>query len=646
MRFAITLIAIFISVVGIGALSVQDHHASRERAVRDRLLDNSKRLRTAITDLRLSVSGMSDTFHVYGVRTRYERLREAYKHLEPFAEYADPEYVTAWINGAPLPRIDLKSQFHDVLQPTGLQVLDELLHADPHDVLDSIARVREIVDRLDADLTALDAEVRNVRFTDRMFIEMARMATMRVMSMGITGFDRPASEPSMADDTAALRTVECIASTFERACAERGSTQASRAASLARTGIARLRAAASFDDFDRADFIRDVLDPLYGALYDIQRDLEIERSDEVTSVPISLDPAARSMFTGSTLNPLYGTGLPRALFTPQAVELGRMLFFDPVLSADNDRSCASCHVPERAFTDGLPRSVARGGRDHIDRNAPTLLDAVFARRFFHDLRAQRLDDVIEHVVSNRREFGSTPSAMIERLRHSSEYRHLFVAVFANEPDPVNLANVGRSIAAYLATLVSFNSPVDAFLRGERASLDPAVRRGMNLFMGRAACATCHFPPTFAGYVPPHFLASESEILGVPVRPDTANAQLDPDVGRAGGVHREHVAIYRNSFKTPTVRNVSLTAPYMHHGAYATLEQVVDFYDRGGGSGIGIDHPYQTLASDRLQFTKRDHQDLIAFMRALTDTAGTTARPARLPSMDDPRLDRRTIGGDY
>jgi cytochrome c peroxidase len=143
-----------------------------------------------------------------------------------------------------------------------------------------------------------------------------------------------------------------------------------------------------------------------------------------------------------------------------------------------------------------------------------------------------------------------------------------------------------------------------------------------------------------------FQSTETEILGVATRPDTAGATLDPDVGRAGGILREQVAIYRNSFKTPTVRNIALTAPYMHNGAYTSLHEVVKFYDLGGGAGIGIDHPYQTLAADRLDFSERDYDDLIAFMQALTDTSGTTQVPHTLPQFSDPRFARRPIGGAY
>jgi cytochrome c peroxidase len=140
-------------------------------------------------------------------------------------------------------------------------------------------------------------------------------------------------------------------------------------------------------------------------------------------------------------------------------------------------------------------------------------------------------------------------------------------------------------------------------------------------MGKALCATCHFPPTFNGVVPPRYLETESEVLGVPTRfpalPGTA-LSLDPDPGR----HHVHYApIFRNAFKTPTVRNAELTAPYLHNGGMETLEDVMDFYNAGGGAGLGLDVPNQTLPSDSLGLTRREMDDVIAFMKALTDTTG-------------------------
>ena len=155
-----------------------------------------------------------------------------------------------------------------------------------------------------------------------------------------------------------------------------------------------------------------------------------------------------------------------------------------------------------------------------------------------------------------------------------------------------------------------------------------MRRGFNLFMGEAACGTCHFAPTFAGLVPPFYRESESEVLGVPAAsPMTGATELDADPGRvASGQPLDGVDFYAYSFKTPTVRHAAETAPYMHNGAFATLGEVVDFYEAGGGAGLGLDVPHQTLPFDSLALDDGDRADLVAFMEALSDVGRATAQP--------------------
>ena len=143
-----------------------------------------------------------------------------------------------------------------------------------------------------------------------------------------------------------------------------------------------------------------------------------------------------------------------------------------------------------------------------------------------------------------------------------------------------------------------------------------------MFVGKGKCATCHFLPLTNGTVPPMYQKSEVEVLGTPVRADTARGTVDPDVGR----HRlSRAEPHRYAFRTPSLRNVALTAPYMHNGAYPTLESVIDFYNRGGGAGIGIGLDNQTLPPDPLNLTAGEQRNLVTFLRALTDTTGTGRR---------------------
>lgn len=147
-------------------------------------------------------------------------------------------------------------------------------------------------------------------------------------------------------------------------------------------------------------------------------------------------------------------------------------------------------------------------------------------------------------------------------------------------------------------------------------------------------------------VPPSYLENESEVIGVPHSKDTVNPRLDGDLGRGKAKVHEQVDIFRHSFKTPTVRNVALTAPYMHNGVYETLEEVMDFYNKGGGVGLGIDIPNQTLPFDNLNLNANEIRDIIAFMKTLTDTTGLTGLPEKLPTFQDVSLNNRKIGGLY
>lgn len=165
------------------------------------------------------------------------------------------------------------------------------------------------------------------------------------------------------------------------------------------------------------------------------------------------------------------------------------------------------------------------------------------------------------------------------------------------------------------------------MRGDSSTMNGTEVNGFNLFMGKAKCGTCHFMPSFNGTVLPTFTSSESEVIGVPETKE--GKKLDSDPGRFGVYEIDNL---KNAFKTPSIRNIAVTAPYMHNGVFATLEEVVDFYDKGGGKGIGLNVENQTLPGDSLALTETEKKALIAFMRSLTDSSFVTHReifPAKL-----------------
>jgi cytochrome c peroxidase len=288
--------------------------------------------------------------------------------------------------------------------------------------------------------------------------------------------------------------------------------------------------------------------------------------------------------------------------TPAKIALGRRLFHDRRLSRDGSRSCASCHDPRRAFTDG--RTLAVGPAGAVGRrNVPTIVNRAWGRSFFWDGRASTLEQQALLPILNPIELGALPDDVVT-LSRSRAYRDDFQKAFG--ADPV-LDDVARALATYVRTIVAGDSPYDRFAAGDESALGRSARRGLGLFTGRAGCAACHSGPTFTD--------EQFHNTGVAWRPSTGSGQVpstgsEPsDIGRAAVSGRDDD---RGAFKTPTLREVARTAPYMHDGSLATLDEVIDYYDRGGQRNPGLDSMLRPLG-----LTLQDKRDLGAFLGSLT-----------------------------
>jgi cytochrome c peroxidase len=248
-----------------------------------------------------------------------------------------------------------------------------------------------------------------------------------------------------------------------------------------------------------------------------------------------------------------------------------------------------------------------------------LLNAGYAPALFDDLRAQSLEMQAGVVLASPSEMGGSAELAATRLKKDSSYAAAFARAFPEGPDRAITSHAVRmALSAYVRSLSALNSRFDRAVRGDTNAMSDIERFGFTVFMGKGRCGTCHFLPLFNGTMPPDFVASDPEIIGTPERPTARPMRLDPDPGIAG---IDAQPVHRAAFKVPTLRNVALTAPYMHNGAFETLEEVVDFYDHGGGAGSGIDLPNQTLPADSLHLSKEEQRALVAFLKALTDTAG-------------------------
>ncbi|MEP7000232.1 MAG: cytochrome c peroxidase, partial [bacterium] len=307
-----------------------------------------------------------------------------------------------------------------------------------------------------------------------------------------------------------------------------------------------------------------------------------------------------------------GTPIP----SRDIVGLGARLFVDPALSGNGRRSCASCHQPAQDFADGMATaaSIERSG-PRVTRNTPTLINAALQPTQFADERSVTLEDQALEVLRSPAEMGSSVDKAVATLRGRAGYDVLFANAFGGQASSaITPIRVRQALAAYVRSLVALDSRFDRAVRGDTITMSAQERQGFTLFMGKAACGTCHFAPLFSGNIPPHYMNSDVEVIGTS-RSAARFSVLDADSGRA---RIDHLPLHYRAFKTPSLRNVAQTAPYMHNGGFRTLDDVMRFYEGGGGRGAGAHIDNQTLSADSLHLTRPERKAVIAFLGALSD----------------------------
>ena len=296
--------------------------------------------------------------------------------------------------------------------------------------------------------------------------------------------------------------------------------------------------------------------------------------------------------------------------------LGEKLFSENTLSGNGTKSCVSCHNPGNYFSDGLSKSKSFDRITSVKRNAPTLLYSGLQHSQFWDGRVKSLEEQIEAVIKDPREMHGNMSVSLAKINGDKMYRKAFRTAFSKKrSEPVSEQEVYRAIASYIRTLNPYSSAFDKYLGGNKTALTDNQKAGFNLFMGKAQCGTCHFAPLFNGLIPPFYSLTEFEVLGTTKTEDLVNPEYDTDEGRF--VFRP-IKFYKGAFKTPTVRNSAKTGPYMHNGAFNSLESLMEFYNQGGGAGLGLDFPTQTLSTGKLNLTDTEKMQIIKFLDSLTD----------------------------
>ncbi len=567
----------------------------------------------ALTVARLDAAAQSlhRTADVPRAQSAFVEARRAFKLVELGLEYYMPSTARE-MNGPALPEVEEEEGPEAVFPPKGFQVIEEILYGDDpvaerEGLVMETGTLRPLVTRAQTMMAAQQATDAHV--WDAVKLEMARIATL-----GMAGFDSPVAGHGLSEADAALEGIVRTLSPYRN-----NDSSWARVDSMLTEARRMLLATSDRDAFDHFTFLAQHLVPLGHAVQRTRRVLNIEVPAERRAFAMD----AATVFDTAAFDVLGFAPLDAGSPTPAQVALGAQLFRDPRLSGDGTRSCSSCHLPGKAYSDGLVANQARGGAP-LARNTPTVINSGLQLGSFADLRTTFLEDQVTDVIESVDELHGNLGTIATRLAADSALAAQFRAAYASEPARrdtlITASHIRSALAAYQRSLSRLNSPVDRALRGEVGALSDAARLGFNVFVGKGKCATCHFLPLTNGTVPPMYQKSEVEVLGVPSRAVTTNATVDADVGRYRLTRAEP---HRYAFRTPSIRNVALTAPYMHNGVYRTLEAVVDFYDRGGGAGIGIALGNQTLPPDKLKLTPEEKRALVAFMRALTDTTGTS-----------------------
>jgi cytochrome c peroxidase len=399
----------------------------------------------------------------------------------------------------------------------------------------------------------------------------------------------------------------------------------------------------SFSAFDQFDFIKDFVNPLFALN---QRLINAYNVRSINYNDYTLNNDIQSIFDKS----LYTSQNTKGLYSmvedekklAQIRYIGKLLFYDPILSGNNKRSCASCHKPTEYFTDTSVNTAF--GFDHqqrLPRNTPTLINSVYNHLLMLDGKHISLQAQGKDVITNKSEMNSNERELIQKVMSCKEYREAFKSFLKLTPEEkeITINHIVSAITFYDGSYSRFYSPFDDAMN-HKGFVNEDVKKGFNLFMTRAKCGTCHFVPNFNGVKPP-YVGSEFEVLGTPE--DTSYKEISSDKGRYM-INKAPETLH--AFRTGSIRNAKYTKPYLHNGIFKTLEEVIEFYDVGGGQGKKITVDNQTLPGDSLKLSKTEKKQLLDFIYSLNEDILFEDAPPSLPISSDKSLNSRKLGGEY
>jgi cytochrome c peroxidase len=576
------------------------------------------------------------------IKKEIQNCRFKFKGLDFWMRYIEP-LSQKKING-PLPvewETEVFEKYEKPYKREGagftlaLQYLDE-------DQIDKSHLLNLINQSLAATKVYQSDSIKNQLISYHHFYLCNRLYLLNLATIYTTGFDCPEKESILPELKVLLKEVSEIYSTFNQTFPNKALSQEYLDLYKKTKDFVEAQPL-DYSNFNHYIFIRDYINPLFAINQKLINQYKVVSK---SFVDYTLNKKANSIFSKD----LYFGQDSKGIFLrvndentlAQIDKLGKLLFYDPILSGNNQRSCVSCHNPSQFFTDTTSKtSLQYNYSGHLERNSPSLVNAPFNHLLMVDGEHFTLQMQGKAVITNPKEMGAIESEVLQKVLSCPDYKQAFTELLKFTPteSEITFDHLVSAITFYYSKFSKNNSLFDDAMN-KKVEVDEDVMNGFNVFMSKAECATCHFAPIFNGVKPP-YVGSEFEVLGTPH--DIDYKKLSSDKGR----FQINPALETlHAFRTGTIRNATKTKPYMHNGVFNTLEEVIEFYNGGGGAGRGLVLENQTLSSDSLNLSNQESADLIAFIGSLTEQIPLEKAPENLPKSSIKALNKRKIGGEY
>lgn len=633
----------FIAITALGFSFSENSNTPVNTAYHDLYFSKLKALEDSFRSLKNTFKNedLNNDQHLHNAIAQVKGVRRLLKSADIWLRYLEPVAYMK-LNGA-LP-VEWENEVFEKFEPpykrngSGLSLMETYLEEGA--TRDSLIKMADS-SLLGTEIFQADSITRFLNKPDHFFYAN-RLFILNIAAIYTTSFECPDKDAVIPELRAMLKDTRNIYEAFNSSFPEYAITKAymDKYDQLIRFADAQ---PSDINHFDHYRLLRDFANPLFAMNQKMIQQYRVwsvnfndyTLSNEVASI------FDKGLYEGQNIKGIY-LPVDDSSSLAEIERIGKLLFYDPILSGNIKRSCASCHKTDEFFADhSYPTSLQFDPRYRLARNTPGLVNSIYNQLIMLDGKHYSLLNQAKNVVSNPQEMGDSFDQIIHNVMSCPDYAKAFkkfVKLTPNSPK-LKIDHIVSTVILYYSKFSKYYGAFDRSINNHQM-LDPEAIKGYNVFMGKAQCGTCHFPPQFNGVKPP-YISSEFEVLGVPA--DSNYHSLSPDSGRAL-INPAYETMH--AFRTPTVRNAFRTGPYMHNGVFSTIDQVIEFYDHGGGVGHKLKVENQTLPPDSLHLTTDEKNQLKAFMKSLDEDVIFESLPDALPRSKNNTLQNRVIGGEY